>query len=167
MQPVGEALIRCAEMKKRFAQLPERFAASALVQEGDEPPERPEMLLAELDDLAQELEQLIARVNLTNAATRLPQGLTVTEALARRDVLALRATVLRAAIRAATERGLIGRYGRSEIRVIRVLNVAALQDQLEALTRTRRELETELQRHNWTTPLLDGGQAGATAAPDP
>jgi hypothetical protein len=156
MPTLGEALNRRSDLQKRIAQLEERLRGSVLVQEGDEPPERPEQLLGELDSLAAELELLIARINHTNATTRLSDGTTVTEALARRDVLSLRAAALRAAIRAATDRGgLFGRYSRSEIRMVRQVRVAELQDQVDDLARTRRELDTELQQHNWTTPLIE------------
>ncbi len=155
MPLVGEALNRRADLRKRLVELPQRLGASALVQEGDEPPERVEMLLAELDDLARELERLIAQINLTNATSRLPDGITVTEALARRDVLAARSAAVRFAIHAATAHAPFGRRRRSEIRLVRLVNVAALQDRLETLERSRRELETALQRHNWTTALLE------------
>jgi hypothetical protein len=155
MTTIGEALNRRADLQKRIAQLQERIGPSVLVQEGDEPPEQADALLAELRDLADELERLIARINHTNAASRLPSGLTVTEALARRDVTALRSAALRSAIRAAADRGPFGRYSRSVIRMIRLVNVGELQAQLDALARARRELESELQQHNWTTPLIE------------
>jgi hypothetical protein len=65
-----------------------------------------------------ERQGLIAQINHTNAGTRLSTGESVTEALARRDALALRQGALRAAIRAATNDGL-PRYSRSEIRMVR------------------------------------------------
>ena len=152
---VGEALNRRADGQKRVAQLQERLRASVLVQEGDDPPERPEELLAEVDALCSELERLIAQINHTNATTRLPTGETVTEALARRDVLGLRAGALRAAIRAATGDVPFGRYSRSEIRTVRKVRVADLQQQVDSRAKERRELESQLQEHNWTTQLIE------------
>ena len=154
---VGEALSRRADLQKRVGQIQDRLQASALVQEGDEPPESPDELLAELGAVCDELEELIARINHTNAGTRLPGGETVTEGLARRDVLDLRQGGLRGVIRTATNesgRGLF-RYGRSEIRMVRQVSVSELQSQLDQLARQRRELDTELQAHNWTTPLIE------------
>ena len=154
---VGEALSRRADLQKRVGQIQDRLQASALVQEGDEPPESPDELLAELGAVCDELEELIAQINHTNAGTRLPGGETVTEGLARRDVLDLRQGGLRGVIRTATNesgRGLF-RYGRSEIRMVRQVSVSELQSQLDQLARQRRELDTELQAHNWTTPLIE------------
>jgi hypothetical protein len=55
---------------------------------GEEPPERPDELLAELDGLCIELQLLLATINHTNAKAKLATGETVTEVLARRDVIA-------------------------------------------------------------------------------
>jgi hypothetical protein len=151
---IGEALNRRSDLQKRVAQLQERLRASVLVQEGDEPPESADELLAELDSLCDELQGLIARINHTNASTKLRTGESVTEGLARRDALALRQGALRAAIRAATNDG-FPRYSRSEIRMVRQIRVREIQAQVDALAKDQRELDTLLQEHNWTTPLIE------------
>jgi Family of unknown function (DUF6847) len=150
---LGEALTRRADLQARLAHLTTRLRASAVVQEGDKPPEDPERLLAELDTLSAELESLIASINLTNAASALPGGRTVTAALARRDVLARRQSVLRSAADAVTEAQ--ARYSRSEIRMIRQLDVVRLHKGADDLARERRELDTAIQEHNWTTDLIE------------
>lgn len=155
MVTIGEALNRRSDIQKRIAQLEDRLRASVLVQEGEEPPERPEELMSELDALCSELERLIAQINHTNSATRLSTGETVTEALARRDVLALRAGTLRTAIHAATDKGLFGRYSRSEIRMVRQIRVSEIQDQVDRRAKEQRELDNKLQEHNWTTTLIE------------
>lgn len=155
MPTLGEALNQRADLQKRIAQLGDRLRANVLVQEGDQPAEPPAELLVELDRACDELEALIAGINQTNAATRLASGPTVTEALARRDVLAMRISAIRSAINAATDRGLFGRYSRSEIRMVRQIEVASLQAQADTLAKARRELDTELQQHNWTTRLVE------------
>ena len=154
---VGEALNRRSDLQKRIAQLQDRVCACVLAQEGEEPPERPEALLVELAELCDELEGLIARINHTNAAARLASGETVTEALARREVIALRQGALSAAIKAATGSGgfALTRYSRSEIRTVRQVQVGQLQTQLDALARQRRELDNRLQEHNWQATLIE------------
>lgn len=154
---IGEALNRRSDLQKRIAQLQDRLQACVLVQEGDEPPESAEELLVELDSLCGELEGLIARINHTNAATKLPSGESVTEALARRDVLALRRSGLRAAVRAATDSGggFLRRYSRSEIRMVRQIRVRDIQGHIDTLAKEQRELDTMLQEHNWTTPMAE------------
>jgi len=155
MTTVGEALNRRSDLQKRIAQLEERLRTSVLVQEDEQPPEEPEELLSELDAHCTELQRLIAKLNHTNASSRLPTGETVTEALARRDVLALRAAALRTVIRAATDRGLFGRYSRSEIRMVRQIRVSDVQNEVDARAKEQRELDNNLQEHNWTTQLIE------------
>jgi len=150
---LGEALTKRADLQKRIAQLTGRLQASAIVQEGDVPPEQPGELLVELDDMSAELERLIAAINLTNSATRLPDGRTLTEALARRDVLAMRQGVLRSAADAVSQAS--ARYSRSEIRLTRQLDVGAVRRQIDDLARQLRELDTAIQEHNWTTDLIE------------
>lgn len=74
-----------------------------LIQEGEEPPEDPRALLAEVARLAQALEGLIPRINRTNLAIRLENGQTLTEALARWDMLALRHSLLDTAATGASD----------------------------------------------------------------
>lgn len=154
---IGEALNRRSDLQKRIAQVQERLRASALVQEGDEPPESPEDLIAEYGSLCDELQLLIAQINHTNATTELSTGETVTEGLARRDVLGLRRAGLRATVRAAMNESLqgISRYSRSEIRLVRQVSVSELQARIDELAKQQRELDTLLQACNWTTPLIE------------
>jgi len=154
---VGEALSHRADLQKRVGQIEDRLQASALVQDGDKPPEDPEELLTELGSLFDALQELIAKINLTNASTRLPSGETVTEGLARRDVLAMRQGGLRSVVRAATSDGRQGlfRYSHSEIRMVRTVSVSEIQTQVDEMAKQQRELDAELQAHNWTTPLIE------------
>jgi hypothetical protein len=156
---IGEALNRRSDLQKRIVQLQDRVCACVLAQEGEEPPESPEELLADLAGLCDELEVLIAKINHTNAAAKLATGETVTEGLARRDVIGLRQNALRAAIKATTGKSLGGlsltRYSRSEIRTVRLVKVSELQEQLDALARQRRELDNRLQEHNWLATLME------------
>jgi len=150
---IGEALARRADLQKRIAQLGVRLQASGVTQEGDVPPEEPDRLLAELDELTAELERLITAINLTNAAGRLASGMSVTAALARRDVLTTRQAVLRSAVDSVTQTQ--ARYSRSEIRLTRRIDVAALRREIDDLARRRRELDIEIQEYNWTADLLE------------
>lgn len=150
---LGEALTKRADLQKRIAQLTGRLQASAVVQEGDVPPEDPTTLLGDLNEMTGELERLIAAINLTNAASRLADGRTITEALASRDVLALRQSVLRSAADAVAQAS--ARYSRSEIRLTRQIDVAAVRREIDDLARQLRELDTAIQEHNWSTDLLD------------
>jgi hypothetical protein len=94
-----------------------------LVQEGEKPPEDPEELLKELESVADQLAALIAQINKTNLSTTLPDGRTLTDALARRDYLAL----LQAAFHQVAETASANqtRYGKAEIRILRLARYAS------------------------------------------
>ena len=113
---LGEALARRNELQTRVTEIRDRLRISALVQEGDTPPEDPEPLLRELDEVARELERLIANINRTNSSARLASGMTLTQGLARRDVLGLLHGSLKAVADATAQQQ--ARYSRSEIRLV-------------------------------------------------
>ena len=150
---LAEALALRADIQKRISGLGDRVEESAKVQEGEQPPENPEELLAQLDELFAQLTSLIARINRTNLSATLANGTTLTDALAQRDTLALRYRTLDAIADAAAEKQ--SRYSRSEIKMIPTLNVSVLRKQLDEIAQQRRELETQLQATNWTVDLIE------------
>jgi hypothetical protein len=101
---LAEALVLRADRQKRIEQLRERLKISALIQEGDEPPENPQRLQEELERLFGQLETLISAINRTNIQVVLPNGKTVTEALAQRDILRLCGSVLHGVAEIASRR---------------------------------------------------------------
>lgn len=134
-----------------MAEIRDRLRGSALVQEGDSPVEDPERLLRELDEAAGELERLIASINRTNSSARLASGKTLTEALARREVLGLLHGSLKAVADATAQQQ--ARYSRSEIRLVRTFDVGSVRARVDQLARQRRELDVEIQTANWTVEL--------------
>ena len=150
---LAEALVLRADLQKRIAQLRERLRQSALVQEGEQPPENPEQLLTELDALLNQLGAMIARINRTNMQVRLSEGEILSDALARRDMLSLRYGIVTVLAETAANR--IERYGRSEIRKISTVDVAALRRQLDEIARQRRELDTTIQATNWAVDVVE------------
>lgn len=87
---LAEALVQRADITARLGQLKQRALRNACHQEGEETAENPIELLTEYDRLAGELERLIDRINITNLATEIEPAVTLTDGLARRDVLRLR-----------------------------------------------------------------------------
>lgn len=150
---LAEALVLRADLQKRIAQLRERLRQSALVQEGEQPPENPEQLLSELDQLLAQLGEMIARINRTNMQVHLSGDEVLSDALARRDMLSLRYSIITALAETAANR--IERYGRSEIRKISTVDVAALRRQLDEIARQRRELDTTIQATNWAVDVVE------------
>ncbi|GGR88639.1 hypothetical protein GCM10010169_36150 [Micromonospora fulviviridis] len=152
---LAEALALRADAARRAEQLRTRIAASARHQEGEAPAEDAAVLLVEASEVLGGLEVLIRRINRTNAAT-VVQGGTLTDALARRDVLRLRHNVVTSAADAAAGDGQRGyRQLRSELKMIPALPVAELRRQADDLARQLREVDTLIQRTNWEVDLLD------------
>ena len=148
---LAEALANRADVQRRLEQMRGRLSRSALVQENERPPEDPEELLREMERLLAELEGYVERVNRTNLAATLPDGTTLTAALARRDVLGLRYGLLNGLVGAASER--VSRYGRAEIRLLPTVDVAPLRRRMDEAAKERRELDVAIQSVNWTTEL--------------
>jgi hypothetical protein len=150
---LAEALIRRADSQKRFEQLKARLLANAKVQEGDVPAEAPAELLAELSRVANDLVELIKRINKTNSATVFNDRETLSDALAQRDLLALQ----RGAYAELAQAGSIsqGRYMRSEIKFVATINVAEIQKRADELAKNYRELDARIQELNWQTELVE------------
>lgn len=150
---LGEALTVRAELQQRLAELRGRLVAAAKVQEGEAPPEQPDVLLAEFEQTAERLRELIAQINRTNLTVATANGETLTDALARRDVLTLRYTVHRELAFAAAEQP--ERYSLREIKLTPTVNVAELRRTVDELARERRELDVALQAANWANSLAE------------
>ncbi|WP_093614832.1 DIP1984 family protein [Actinoplanes philippinensis] len=152
---LAEALALRAAASRRAEQLRSRVAGSARYQEGETPAEDAASLLAEAGAVLDELESLIRRINRTNAAT-VVEGGTLTDALARRDVLRLRHGILTSAADAAAGDGQRGfRQLRSELKMLPALPVADLRRQADDVARQLREVDTLIQRTNWEADLID------------
>ncbi|MET8282624.1 DIP1984 family protein [Micromonospora sp. NPDC005174] len=152
---LAEALAVRADAARRAEQLRARITASARFQEGENPAEDASALLVEVGETLDELESLIRRINRTNAAS-VVDGATLTDALARRDVLRLRHNVVTSAAAAAAGEGQRQyRQLRSELKMIPALPVAELRRQADDLARQLREVDTLIQRTNWEVDLLD------------
>ena len=148
---LAEALQARADLNRRIAQLNSRLQNNALTQEGEAPAEDPAELLQQLDDCLAQLEDLMARINLTNCQTTTPDG-TLTQLLARRDCLHLRLQCWRALADAASQTA--HRATHSEIKVHSTVEVRALQKQIDAAAARLRQTDAAIQAANWTTELL-------------
>ena len=149
---LAEALQERADLNRRIEQLRYRLSNNVLVQEGEKPLEDPAALLEELESSFTRLEWLIARINLTNCAVKV-EGRSLTELIARRDVLSLRAEAYRRLVEEASQN--THRATRTEIKILSAVNVPALQRQADDASRELRLLDNPLQATNWTADLME------------
>lgn len=154
---LAEALSLRADCARRIEQLRARIVNNARFQEGEDPSEDAAVMLAEAESVLDEFEMLIRRINRTNAAAALSPDGTLTDALARRDALRLRHSVVTAAADAAAGINQPGyqRQLRSELKMLAALPVAELRGNADRLARELRELDVRIQRANWEVELLD------------
>lgn len=150
---IAEALILRADCQKRIVQLKARLNMSCKVQEGDLPPENVSDLLAEIERVSKELELLVQRINRTNSQTQLADGLTVSDALATRDVLVLKRNVYSELAQTATVRQ--DRFTRTEVKYLSTVNVSDIQNIVDDLSRKFRQLDSMIQATNWSIDLVD------------
>ena len=141
-----------ADLNRRIEQLRYRLSNNVLVQEGEKPLEDPAALLEELESSFTRLEWLIARINLTNCAVKV-EGRSLTELIARRDVLSLRAEAYRRLVEEASQN--THRATRTEIKILSAVDVPALQRQADDASRELRLLDNTLQATNWTADLME------------
>ena len=155
---LAEALLLRADRNRTLEQLKQRIQVSARYQEGEKPPEDARDLVAAAAAVLDELEILIRSVNRTNSGTVMADGRTVTDALAERDVLRLRYSMLKTSAEAASgalqQAGLM-RATRSELKYMRALDVKGLRQQASDVARRARELDARIQQVNWTTELQE------------
>ena len=152
MMKLAQALILRADTQKRIEQLKVRLLSNAKTQENEKPSEDPKLLLKELDKLTSELFTLICSINLTNSSAKF-DGMSLTEMIAKKDALTLKANVLREFATSASQK--VDLYSNSEIKILSTVDVAALQKQVDALSKEIRELEMKLQEANWTVDLVE------------
>lgn len=149
---LAEALQERADLNRRIEQLRYRLSNNVLVQEGEKPLEDPTALLEELESSFTRLEWLIAHINLTNCAVKV-EGRSLTELIARRDVLSLRAEAYRRLVEEASQN--THRATRTEIKILSAVDVPALQKQADDASRELRLLDNTLQATNWTADLME------------
>jgi len=154
---LAEALAQRAALMKRLEQLRARAQANARYQEGEQPAEDAAELLAQSDEVLDELERLIRQINLTNAQAEFEPDVSLTAALARRDVVRWRHAVYTNLADAASgqQHGSFVRQMRSELRILTAVPVVELRRRADELAKEYRELDVRIQQRNWEVDLSD------------
>ncbi|MBO4914448.1 MAG: DIP1984 family protein [Oscillospiraceae bacterium] len=148
---LAEALQERADLNRKLDELRDRLSNNVIVQEGEKPLEDPNGLLEQFDAAVARLEELMARINATNAAT-FDDGESVTALIARKDALSQQVRTYRNVVNWASQTG--HRARGTEIRVISAINVHALQKKTDDLAAELRRTDNRIQELNWKTELL-------------
>lgn len=148
---LAEALAERADVQKRLDQLLRRTTKVARIQEGDIPDEDPLQLTAEVERLLGRLEELLCRINATNAMTPYNDSMTITDAIAARDVMQRRFHFYTDVADAAVARQ--DRHSRNEVKFVSTVNPAEVRALADDAAKRYRELDVRLQQLNWSTDL--------------
>lgn len=148
---LATALAERSDIQNRINTISVRLDNNAKVQEGDVPAEDPKALMEELDRLIVRLEDLVARINLTNSGT-VYEGKTITEFLAHRDCLKKKVRVLRDFLNTASDR--VTRMTRTGIKIVSTVPVTEIQKTVDGLSKELRNVDEKIQELNWTTELV-------------
>ncbi len=147
---LAEALQARSDLKKQLNQLEYRMSNNALVQEGEQPNEKPSELFKQYNDGLKQLEELIIRINLTNSRAKV-EGVTLTELIARRDILKQKIDAYRSVLSTASSN--TSRATRTEIKVLSTINVESFQKDVDRMSKELRELDNKIQEANWKIEL--------------
>ncbi|MDR3672733.1 MAG: DIP1984 family protein [Holophaga sp.] len=82
---LAEALVQRKALKERIQQLQEAIEVAAINNEGANPDKDLRVLEGDLDRVRQKFEAIVVRIHRTNLAAQLPNGQSITAAIARRD----------------------------------------------------------------------------------
>lgn len=148
---LASALSERTDIQNRISELSVRLNNNAKVQDGDKPAEDPIVLMGELDRLLKRLEELMARINLTNIRT-VSDGRTITEILAHRDCLKKKIELTRSFLNTASNK--VNRMTRTEIKIVGTVSVSEIQADLDELSKQLRITDEKIQELNWTTELI-------------
>ncbi|MBQ3671514.1 MAG: DIP1984 family protein [Treponema sp.] len=148
---LAEALQERADLNKKIDSLNERLQSNAIVQEGEKPAEDPALLMEELDSAVLRLEEIVARINITNSRT-IVDGKSITQLIAKKDALQKKAAIYRNVVSQASQTA--RRATRSEIKILSAVDVQALQKKVDALSKEIRVTDNTIQELNWKTELL-------------
>jgi hypothetical protein len=149
---LAEALAERSDCQNRIEEIKKRLIRSARVQEGEQPAEDSAALLAEAERVFGRLLALVSAINRTNSKTEFNDDLSISDAIADRDVVGKRRDFLAGIAEAGSTRQ--DRYSRSEVRFVATVAVGALQTEVDQLAKKYRELDTRLQELNWKTELI-------------
>jgi hypothetical protein len=150
---LAEALIERKNINKTIESLRSRLERVAKVQEGDSPSEDPLELLKALEENLEKLRSIIARINKTNLSVNLKEGTTLMEAIATRDTLALKRSILEDLAREATPAR--DRFTRTEIKFVPTVSVGSIRKEADRIAKEYRELDAQIQAKNWEAELIE------------
>lgn len=144
---LAELLIERSENQKRISVLANRLNTYATVQEGDTAPINVDFALRKLNELFVKQEELIKKINKTNMVTELEPGLTLADAVCKRDIMKNKRGIYSSLFSASAIQE--NRYSKKEIKFVNTLDVDMITDVMDDLAKNIRVLDGKIQAKNW------------------
>ncbi|NMP22702.1 DIP1984 family protein [Sulfobacillus harzensis] len=148
---LAEALAERKGLADRMTSLSQRARRSVVAPEGRAPLEAVTDILEELDQTLARWEERVVQINRANMTVRLENGMTLMEALARRDRLTRHIAILSEVMQVATG-GPHERFGmvpREAATMVPTMDVSALQSRLDQVSAERMALDLAIQQAGW------------------
>lgn len=152
---LAEALSRRSELVRELSQYMRTDLNNNLfVTEGDPITVDKNAELSHYLSLVDEVETLTIQINRSNNAHVLDNGLTIMEAIARRDMMKHRTSAL-STLASNLKVQLRPRYSADELRTVPVADFQPFKTQSDALAKEAKQLDLKLQEANWTFDLIE------------
>ncbi len=149
---LAEALADRKTLSDRMTSLSARARRSALAPEGRPALESVTGILDDLDQTLVRWEERVVQINRANMSVKLDNGMTIMEALAKRDALTRHLTILGEIMQAVTGGGheRFGMVHREMAIMVPTVDVGILQHRIDALSEQRGALDLAIQEAGWT-----------------
>lgn len=149
---LSEALAERSELTRNLQELKDRIIRNAKYQEGEKPAEDPTELLQKYSAISVECSELIVRINNTNNTISLSDGMRMIQALADRDRLKSKHSLLKSLAAEATPKQ--DRYSKKEIKFVSAIRVSDIQKEADDTAKAYRSLDGQIQQANWSHDLV-------------
>ncbi len=151
---LAEALLHRKDLQTRIKEHQEALETAVVTPQGLGPDEEPQALLHAVEASHAQLESLIVRINRTNNQALLPNGISLMEAIARRDTLSKRIEHLKSLLKAILGRNRREYWTDSAPVQVTHLSPEQLRAQVNGLAKDLRELDLAIQATNWSSDLI-------------
>ncbi len=149
---LAEALMERKAIKCKMEELKKRIYQNAQIQEGDSSIENPKELMQELKEEIEKFEQLVIKINITNMTAKLSNGMTLMEAIVKKDMLNYNHMVHINLADKATPSS--ARYSNREIKSIPNVDINEIRKKADEIAREYRMLDSKIQEANWMVELV-------------
>jgi hypothetical protein len=153
MVKLAEVLIERKDLQVKLRELTAQMSANVMIQEGDKVTAEPGQILQDFMAANDRLQSLIAKVNAVNNTVIVDRlgGMTLTQAIEKREALRREHSFLNEAINVAESRNHM--YSRTEIKMVRTIDLPKYHKLRDDVAKSIREYDIAIQETNWATEV--------------